>query len=72
MKCAIPYTVEPRLSGPPLSGNLDYPAWQFLKNNYSNIKMGVSAAVTMNTGMTAHAQTPTFTAVYQLSGWIKA
>ncbi len=38
--------------------------------------MGVSAAVTMDTGMfspsSAHAPTPTFTAVYQLSGWIKA
>ncbi len=36
--------------------------------------MGVSAAVTMDTGCSssAHAQPPTFTGVYQLSGWIKA
>ncbi len=35
--------------------------------------MGVSAAVTMiqECSSSAHAQTPTFTAVYQLSGWIK-
>ncbi len=31
--------------------------------------MGVSAAVTMDTGMFIFS--PTFTAVYQLSGWIK-
>ncbi len=43
--------------------NLDYPTW---------LKMGMSTAVTMDTGISAHAQTPTCIAVNQLSGWIKA
>ncbi len=37
--------------------------------------MGVSASCYhghMNCSSSAHARTPTFTAVYQLSGWIKA
>ncbi len=56
---------------------LDYPPWKFsLKKNIkkNSLKMGVSVAVTMDTGigMFISAQTPIFTAVYQLSGWIKA
>ncbi len=37
--------IEPRLSGPPLSGTSIISAWQF------SLKMGVSTAVTMDTGM---------------------
>ena len=38
------YTVEPRLSGPPLSGTS-------IIRHGNSLKMGVSAAVTMDTGM---------------------
>ncbi len=39
---------------PSIIRNLDYPAWKFSKKNNnkkSSLKTGVSAAVTMNTGM---------------------
>ncbi len=54
---------------PSIIRNLDYPAWQFSKK--------ISACQqllpwTQECLSSAHAQTPTFTAVYQLSGWIKA
>ncbi len=65
------HTVEPPLSGPPLSGTSIIRHLNSLKK-----KMGVSAAVTVDQECSSsadeHAQTPTFTAVYQLSGWIKA
>ncbi len=44
------------------------------KQQLFSLKMGVSAAVTWTQEClsSAHAKTPTFTAVHQLSGWIKA
>ncbi len=70
-RSTLHYTVEPRLSGPPLSGT------SIIRHEKSLKKGGERACQqllpwTQECSSSAHAQTPIFTAVYQLSGWIKA
>ncbi len=53
--------------------NLNYLAWQFSKKKvFQKWACQQLLPWTQECSSSAHAQTPTFTAVYQLSGWIKA